>query len=92
MAKFVKRPVVIEAIRLSYDRSTRHDALAWLREHGKLTNYTVDDDGVLIQTLEGAMRASPGDWIIRGVKGELYPCKPDIFASTYEFADDGEQL
>ena len=37
-----------------------------------------------IPTLEGAMTASPGDWIIRGVQGEFYPCKPDIFAETYE--------
>lgn len=41
-------------------------------------------DCFLIQTLEGVMRAYPGDWIIRGVKGELYPCKPDIFDATYE--------
>ena len=41
-----------------------------------------------IETLEGVMAADPGDWIIRGVKGELYPCKPDIFAMTYEPADD----
>lgn len=38
----------------------------------------------LIDTLEGAMNAAPGDWIIRGVKGEFYPCKPDIFAATYD--------
>lgn len=37
-----------------------------------------------IPTLEGTMTANPGDWIIRGIKGELYPCKPDIFAATYE--------
>jgi hypothetical protein len=41
---------------------------------------------VLIQTLEGEMRADPGDWIITGVKGETYPCKPDIFEATYETA------
>jgi hypothetical protein len=40
--------------------------------------------GVEIKTLEGTMVANPGDWIIRGVKGELYPCKPDIFEATYE--------
>lgn len=43
-----------------------------------------DEDDLLIGTLEGTMRAIPGDWIIRGTKGELYPCKPDIFAATYE--------
>ncbi len=45
--------------------------------------------GVLeIPTLEGVMRANPGDWIIRGVKGEVYPCKPEIFEATYEKVDD----
>jgi len=39
---------------------------------------------LMIPTLEGEMEASPGDWIIKGVKGEFYPCKPDIFAETYE--------
>ena len=43
-----------------------------------------DGDDLLIYTLEGVHRAKPGDWIIRGVQGELYPCKPDIFAQTYE--------
>ncbi|HRK69589.1 MAG TPA: hypothetical protein PKY73_18730 [Hyphomonas sp.] len=42
---------------------------------------------ILIDTLEGQMRADPGDWIIKGVKGEFYPCKPDIFAATYEVAE-----
>lgn len=44
-------------------------------------------DFLYIGTLEGEMCAAPGDWIIRGVKGEIYPCKPDIFAATYEPAD-----
>lgn len=43
-----------------------------------------DGDFLMIGTLEGEMCASPGDWIIRGVKGEIYPCKPEIFAQTYE--------
>lgn len=42
------------------------------------------DGHLLIVTLEGNMRADPGDWIIKGLRGELYPCKPDIFAATYE--------
>ena len=45
---------------------------------------------ILIPTLEGTMRADPGDWIIKGVQGEFYPCKPDIFEATYELADGGE--
>lgn len=42
---------------------------------------------LLIQTLEGEMMARPGDWIIKGIKGEFYPCKPDIFAETYEMVE-----
>ena len=43
-----------------------------------------DEWTVVIETLEGAMAASPGDWVICGIKGEFYPCKPDIFAATYD--------
>ncbi|MBK6858030.1 MAG: hypothetical protein IPG97_16160 [Microthrixaceae bacterium] len=45
----------------------------------------------LIPTLEGTMRADVGDWIIRGVQGEFYPCKPDIFEVTYEVVEDGDR-
>lgn len=45
---------------------------------------------VVVKTLEGNMYAQPGDWIITGVKGERYPCKPDIFEATYEPVDEGE--
>lgn len=48
---------------------------------GEIRRYT---DFLHIGTLEGVMAAAPGDWIIRGIKGEIYPCKPDIFAATYE--------
>lgn len=47
-----------------------------------------DGEDLLIGTLEGEMCARPGDWIIRGIKGEIYPCKPDIFAATYEQVED----
>ncbi len=80
--KFRKKPVVIEAVRV-------RDVLAqgmfdwpdWLRD---AENATTCIDGFRIITLEGAMNAGRDDWIIRGVKGELYPCKPDIFEQTYE--------
>ena len=49
--------------------------------------YQTDKD-VYIETLEGVMHASPGDWIITGVNGEKYPCKPDIFGKTYEAVPD----
>ena len=84
--KFRKKPVEIEAILLRplADTSTR-EVPGWLVDAiisgGVLTN---DDGSADVVTLEGKMHAEVGDWIIRGVKGELYPCKPDIFALTYE--------
>lgn len=55
---------------------------------GHMPHITRNADGTLsIQTLEGVMRADVGDWVIRGVQGEFYPCKPDIFAATYEPVD-----
>ena len=84
MDKFRKKPVVIEA--MQYDGHNATAVMAW----AKLPEISEDfTGGIEIKTLEGTMRADPGDWVIRGVKGELYPCKPDIFAATYEPA--GEQ-
>lgn len=56
----------------------------WVRNAYNRVNIA---NGMVIVTLEGAMTASPGDWIILGVKGEVYPCKPDIFEATYEPAE-----
>lgn len=78
MRLFRKKPVVIGAIQ--YDGTNAGEIET---ATGAGTLYARDGD-MFIHTLEGEMRASPGDWIIRGVKGELYPCKPDIFAETYE--------
>lgn len=50
------------------------------------------DKELIINTLEGPLRAEPGDWIITGVKGEQYPCKPDVFEKTYEPVDDAAKL
>ena len=63
----------------------------WLLGNG-FREFKVNGDGpfgIAITTLEGVMVASPGDWIIRGVQGEFYPCKPDIFEATYEPAGEG---
>lgn len=78
--KFRKRPVIIEAIQY-----TDHPApiLNWLGS----TMCSLDDNGLVIQTLEGSLKAFPGDWVIRGVHGEFYPRKPDIFEETYEAVD-----
>jgi len=82
--KFRKKPVVIEAYQFKYGPSIDEMYRAWGDEFKECS---VFDDQVLelfIQTLEGQMRVTFGDWIIKGVKGEFYPCKPDIFEMTYE--------
>lgn len=99
MAKFRKKPVVIEAVQLGWDNWSEmcdHAGVGKLID-GKPQGCYVDANGaalpdgetsgrmgIHIPTLEGLMLGVQGDWIIRGVKGELYPCKPDIFEATYE--------
>ena len=79
--KFRKKPVEIEAWQWD-GKSPVHERPQWLRDANVLGDLL---KGVLlIDTLEGTMKAQPGDWIIKGVKGEIYPCKPDIFETTYE--------
>jgi hypothetical protein len=79
MAQYRKKPVVVEAIQ-------------WFRmgDHPKVTLWK--DGTGWIKTLEGGHIVTPGDWIIRGVAGEFYPCKPDIFAMTYEPATGKEVM
>jgi hypothetical protein len=82
--KFRKKPVVIEAIQNSPGMAPP----MWLQEAMQAGIVRVQPGGgFAIDTLEGTMIARPDDWIIRGVKGELYPCKPIIFAATYENGD-----
>ncbi len=75
--KYRKKPVVIEAEQNIYPSNTEVLA-AWCG--GKIGN----DGSIFIPTLEGVMEAKFNDWIIKGVKNEFYPCKPDIFEATYE--------
>lgn len=89
--KFRKKPVVIEAYEFQ-NRVGPDDRPKWLLvavEMGvvKFVNQKEGPPHLEITTLEGVMRADPGDWIIKGVRGELYPCKPDIFEATYESAE-----
>ena len=88
MMKYRMKPVVIDAFQwlpLSSDAAAK-DIPYWL----VMTNYSVGpDNSLLIKSREGTMRANPGDWIIQSVKGEVYPCKPDMFAATYETVDTG---
>lgn len=84
-----KRPVAVEAMRFgAYTEALPNGALyAWLSEGGCSFQLHQVDPGpafLLIHTLEGWMRADIGDYLIRGVQGEFYPCKPDIFTQTYE--------
>lgn len=98
MAKFRKKPVVIEAIQATGTPESNREIIDWTR--GSETPASMDSmpmdeiDGgqvlvsrLSISTLEGAHWVTPGDWIIKGVHGEFYPCKPDIFEKTYEPAD-----
>ena len=87
MAKFRKKPIVIEAVQLRWDTWSEmcdHAGVGKLEDRkpeGKMDSLAI---GLDIPTKEGLMHASENDWIIKGVQGELYPCKPDIFEATYE--------
>ena len=82
--KYRKKPVVIEAVQVT---DATFDAPHPNPEHIPGLLYDPVRRVVEIDTLEGTMTARVGDWIIKGIKGEFYPCKPDIFAATYERAD-----
>jgi hypothetical protein len=89
--KFRKKPVVIEAYEL-HNRIGTDTRPQWIIDAQAAGTVTFHQPSgapgwLSIKTLEGTMRAEVGDWIIKGVKGELYPCKPDIFAATYEPAE-----
>ena len=92
--KFRKKPVVIEAIQYTGAPESNREIIQWTQcsntpavmnqhpERGRLLS---------INTLEGAHWVSPGDWVIKGVAGEFYPCKSDIFEATYERVADDER-
>lgn len=86
MAKYRKKPIVIEATQWDPDSLTEQPKPHEPDKLGVIWHY--DPEGKLfngfIETLEGGHSVSIGDWIITGVKGEKYPCKPDIFEQTYE--------
>mgnify|MGYP000900063290 FL=1 len=82
MAKYKKKPVVIEAIR--FVGSKYEEIKGFIGQ-----NTLCSDLSIVIPTLEGDMVAQKGDYIIKGVHGEFYPCKPDIFHETYEVVSEG---
>ena len=90
--KFRKKPVVIEAIQ--WNGSNLKEIIEFTGLHRSAEKWTwkeyeevVASSGLKIFTLEGPLMASVGDWIIKGIKGEFYPCKPDIFEKTYELVE-----
>lgn len=102
--KFRKRPVVIEARQITGSTVESFAVYQWVEANtaGSFEPYTTPpptsgvsiDPGtgnMLIATLEGVMQAAFGDWIIRGVEGEFYPCKPAIFEATYEPVEERDR-
>jgi len=87
MTKFRKKPVVIEALRFMGGHVSMLECAEFI---GAAAVMDLDLATLAIQTLEGVMRVDPFDWVIRGVKGEFYPCKPDIFVATYEPVEEPE--
>ena len=89
--KYRKKPVVVEAFQFDGDFSDRNGNYyvpEWAVKGLKREYFTFDYSGELyIYTLEGKMLVSVGDYIIKGIQGEFYPCKPDIFHKTYELAE-----
>lgn len=86
-----KKPVVIQAFKFGIEPIPD-----WFMDKVTLDEIRLFSDGTypqhcLIKTLEGTMQGNIGDYIIQGVKGEIYPCKPDIFEATYEAADQPQQ-
>jgi len=81
--KYRKKPVVIEAIK--FISNNIHDVIDFI---GVDNIDEWGEDYIVISTLEGEIKASVGDYIIRGVVGEYYPCKPDIFDKTYELIEE----
>ena len=93
--RFRKKPVVVEAITfdelVAYGRASGApiiDGMPWSFDYKGLPVTHENDNCYLVPTLEGSMRFNRGDMLITGVAGEIYPCKPDIFAATYELVED----
>ena len=103
MPQYRKKPVVIEAMQFDGSRTSIDAICRWAKPipapgdpaEEPWVDYTYQGGGDVLDpmchTLEGPLRISVGDWIIKGVAGELYPCKPDIFEATYEPAQQGGQ-
>ena len=82
MRKYVKKPITIEAVQWTGDN--RREIFDFCDQSYFNTHFETGELKLMIQTLEGSMEASVGDFIIKGIKNEFYPCKPDIFKLTYD--------
>jgi hypothetical protein len=89
MAKYRKLPVVIEAFKWTGDQDQVEDP-EWIIEAIREEKVSFSGYEMFIDTLEGKMAAFVGDYVIKGIKGEIYPCKPDIFEATYELVESEE--
>lgn len=95
MAKYRKKPVLVEAFKFYVDpmpdwfmdKVTTNEVILFNCNYNR---YTIDEAFCHIDTLEGVMEGRGGDFIIKGIQGEIYPCKPDIFEATYEILDESE--
>ena len=100
MARYRKKPVEVEAAQWDGTAEEATRIIEWILAAGATARYVCSTPdrcaqhngdtphSIAIDTLEGTMRADLGDWVIKGVKGEFYPVKPDIFAATYEPVED----
>lgn len=91
MPRYCKKPLEVEALRvreilLKAKRSFK-DLPVWLKKAYEAGDIILAGDSIRVMTLEGEMRADKGDWLIRGIQGELYPCKNDIFNASYDPMD-----
>lgn len=86
--KYCKKPIVIEAIQWNGMGFNLQELPEWFIKAYQTKQIDRNDDELHIVTLEGIMTANANDWVIQGVKGEIYPCKPDIFEATYEKIDE----
>lgn len=88
MPRYRKKPVVIEAMKvdevLKFAQDAGRSLPQWIHDAYASGTIIFGQSCIFIVTLEGRMIAAPGDWMIQGIAGEIYPCKPDIFEKTYE--------
>jgi hypothetical protein len=82
MTFYQKKPIIVEAFRWTGDEEQTEDPI-WIIEAIKNGNAYFERHNFYIRTLEGVMQVGYGDYVIKGIKGEIYPCKPDIFEASY---------